>query len=163
MGLVVRDAARLAYISQTTLSVDDTAEVVAALQARFPAIVGPHKEDICYATTNRQASVKAIAGRIDALLVIGAPNSSNSMRLVEVGRAAGCAYAQLVQRATDIDWRALEGITSVGITAGASAPEVLVNEVLEAFRARYQTTVELVETAREQVEFKVPRVLREAV
>jgi len=162
-GLVVRDAARLAYITQTTLSVDDTAEVVAALQARFPAIVGPHKEDICYATTNRQASVKAIAGRIDALLVIGAPNSSNSMRLVEVGRAAGCAYAQLVQRATDIDWRALEGITSVGITAGASAPEVLVNEVLEAFRARYQTTVELVETAREQVEFKVPRVLREAV
>ena len=161
--LAVRDAGRLAYITQTTLSVDDTAEIVAALQARFPSIVGPHKEDICYATTNRQASVKAIAGKIDALLVIGAPNSSNSLRLVEVGRAAGCAYAQLVQRAVDIDWRALDGIASVGITAGASAPEVLVNEVIEAFRARFDLTVELVETAREAVEFKVPRVLREPV
>ncbi len=159
--LQVRDPARLAFITQTTLSVDDTAGVVAALQARFPAIIGPHKEDICYATTNRQAAVKAIAGRIDALLVIGAPNSSNSLRLVEVGRAAGCAYAQLVQRATDIDWRALDGIGSVGITAGASAPEVLVNEVIDAFRARYDTTVEIVETAQEHVEFKVPRVLRE--
>ncbi len=159
--LVVRNEARLAYITQTTLSVDDTAGIVAALQARFPSIIGPHKEDICYATTNRQASVKAIAGKIDALLVIGAPNSSNSLRLVEVGRAAGCAYAQLVQRAADIDWRALDGIGAVGITAGASAPEVLVNEVIEAFRARYDVTVELVETAREAVEFKVPRVLRE--
>jgi 4-hydroxy-3-methylbut-2-en-1-yl diphosphate reductase len=149
---------RLAFITQTTLSVDDTADIVAALQARFPAIVGPHKEDICYATTNRQAAVKAIAPRIDALLVIGAPNSSNSKRLVEVGRAAGCPYAQLVQRATDIDWRALEGIRSVGITAGASAPEVLVNEVLDAFRARFDTVVELVETAQENVEFKVPRI-----
>lgn len=159
--LAVRDEARLAYITQTTLSVDDTAGIVAALQARFPLIIGPHKEDICYATTNRQASVKAIAGKIDALLVIGAPNSSNSQRLVEVGRAAGCAYAQLVQRAIDIDWRALDGIGSVGITAGASAPEVLVNEVIDAFRARFDVTVELVETAREAVEFKVPRVLRE--
>ncbi|MBT9245657.1 4-hydroxy-3-methylbut-2-enyl diphosphate reductase [Gemmobacter fulvus] len=155
-----RDPAKLAFITQTTLSVDDTAAIVAALQARFPAIIGPHKEDICYATTNRQASVKAIAPKIDALLVIGAPNSSNSRRLVEVGRAAGCAYAQLVHRATEIDWRALEGIRSVGITAGASAPEVLVNEVLDAFRSRYDTTVELVETAKEHVEFKVPRVLR---
>ncbi len=160
-GLVVRDEARLAYITQTTLSVDDTAGIVAALQARFPAIVGPHKEDICYATTNRQAAVKAMAGKIDALLVIGAPNSSNSKRLVEVGKSAGCAYAQLVQRATDIDWRALEGIRSVGVTAGASAPEVLVNEVIEAFRARYETTLELVETAQENIEFKVPRILRE--
>ena len=160
-GLQVRDPARLAFITQTTLSVDDTADIVAALQARFPAIVGPHKEDICYATTNRQAAVKAIAPRIDALLVIGAPNSSNSKRLVEVGRAAGCPYAQLVQRATDIDWRALEGIRSVGITAGASAPEVLVTEVLDAFRARYDTVVDLDETAQENVEFKVPRVLRE--
>jgi 4-hydroxy-3-methylbut-2-en-1-yl diphosphate reductase len=157
----VRDEARLAFITQTTLSVDDTAGVVAALQARFPLIVGPHKEDICYATTNRQAAVKAIAGRIDALLVLGAPNSSNSKRLVEVGTAAGCAYAQLVQRATDIDWRALEGISSVGVTAGASAPEVLVNEVIDAFRARFAVTVELVETAQEHVEFKVPRILRE--
>ncbi|AWB49487.1 4-hydroxy-3-methylbut-2-enyl diphosphate reductase [Gemmobacter aquarius] len=162
-GLVVRDAGKLAFITQTTLSVDDTAGIVAALQARFPAIIGPHKEDICYATTNRQAAVKAIAGRIDALLVIGAPNSSNSKRLVEVGSAAGCAYAQLVQRAVDIDWRALDGIGSVGVTAGASAPELLVNEVVDAFRARFDVTVELVETAVEDVEFKVPRILREAV
>lgn len=161
--LSVRDAEKLAYITQTTLSVDDTAGIVAALQARFPAIVGPHKEDICYATTNRQAAVKAVAGKIDALLVIGAPNSSNSRRLVEVGRSAGCAYAQLVQRAADIDWRALEGIRAVGVTAGASAPEVLVNEVLDAFRARYETVVELVETAQEHVEFKVPRILRASV
>lgn len=160
--LVVRDPAKLAYITQTTLSVDDTAGIVAALQVRFPAIVGPHKEDICYATTNRQAAVKAVAPLIDALLVIGAPNSSNSKRLVEVGRTAGCAYAQLVQRAADIDWRSLEGIRTVGITAGASAPELLVNEVIDAFRARFETEVKLVETAQETVEFKVPRVLREA-
>jgi 4-hydroxy-3-methylbut-2-enyl diphosphate reductase len=161
--LAPRDAAKLAYITQTTLSVDDTAGIVAALQARFPSIIGPHKEDICYATTNRQAAVKAIAGKIDALLVIGAPNSSNSRRLVEVGANAGCAYAQLIQRAADIDWRALEGIRALGLTAGASAPEVLVNEVIDAFRARYDVSVELVETAVEAVEFKVPRVLREAV
>ena len=160
-GLVVRDAARLAYITQTTLSVDDTAGVVAALQARFPAIIGPHKEDICYATTNRQAAVKAMAGKIDAMLVIGAPNSSNSLRLVEVGKSAGCPYTQLVQRAADIDWRALQSIRSIGITAGASAPEVLVNEVIDACRTRFAVTVELVETAVENVEFKVPRVLRE--
>jgi 4-hydroxy-3-methylbut-2-enyl diphosphate reductase len=160
-GIAPRDPGKLAFITQTTLSVDDTAEIVAALKARFPAIIGPHKEDICYATTNRQEAVKSIAPRIDALLVIGAPNSSNSRRLVEVGRAAGCPYAQLVQRATDIDWRALEGICAVGVTAGASAPEVLVNEVIDAFRARHDLTVELVETAKERVEFKVPRVLRE--
>ncbi|HQU67790.1 MAG TPA: 4-hydroxy-3-methylbut-2-enyl diphosphate reductase [Albidovulum sp.] len=160
-GISPRDPAKLAFITQTTLSVDDTAGIVAALKARFPAIIGPHKEDICYATTNRQEAVKSIAPQIDALLVIGAPNSSNSRRLVEVGRAAGCPYAQLVQRATDIDWRALEGIRAVGVTAGASAPEVLVNEVIDAFRARHDLTVELVETAKERVEFKVPRVLRE--
>ena len=160
-GLQVRDAGKLAYITQTTLSVDDTMGIVAALQARFPAIIGPHKDDICYATTNRQAAVKAIAGRIDALLVIGAPNSSNSRRLVEVGQGAGCAYAQLVQRASDIDWRALAGIRALGVTAGASAPEELVTEVIDAVRARYDVTVELVETAQEHVEFKVPRVLRE--
>jgi 4-hydroxy-3-methylbut-2-enyl diphosphate reductase len=159
--LAVRDPERLAFVTQTTLSVDDTAEVVAALQARFPAIVGPHKEDICYATTNRQEAVKAMAARAEAMLVVGAPNSSNSRRLVEVGARAGCSYAQLVQRASDIDWRALEGITSIGITAGASAPEVLVNEVIDAFRARYDVTIEPVETAQENVEFKVPRVLRE--
>jgi len=157
----VRDPARLAFITQTTLSVDDTRDIVAALKQRFPDIIGPHKEDICYATTNRQAAVKAIAGKIDALLVIGAPNSSNSRRLVEVGRAAGCGYAQLVQRAGDIDWRALDGARAVGLTAGASAPEELVNEVIEAFAARFDLSRELVETAVERVEFKVPRVLRE--
>ena len=157
----VRDADKLAFVTQTTLSVDDTIDIVAALKQRFPAIVGPHKEDICYATTNRQEAVKAMAPRADAMLVIGAPNSSNSKRLVEVGRTAGCQYAQLVQRAEDIDWRALEGISSLGLTAGASAPEVLVNEVIDAFRDRYDVTVELVETAQENVEFKVPRVLRE--
>ncbi|TBN39548.1 4-hydroxy-3-methylbut-2-enyl diphosphate reductase [Paracoccus subflavus] len=156
-----RDPHRLAFITQTTLSVDDTAEIVAALTSRFPSIVGPAREDICYATTNRQAAVKAIAHKIDALLVIGAPNSSNSKRLVEVGRAAGCAYAQLVMRADQIDWRAISGARAVGVTAGASAPEVLVNEVIDAFRDRYDLTVEIVETAQENVEFKVPRVLRE--
>ncbi len=158
--LNVRDPDLLAFITQTTLSVDDTAEIVSALKTRFPTIIGPHKEDICYATTNRQEAVKSIATKIDALLVIGAPNSSNSQRLVEVGRAAGCTYAQLVQRDTDIDWRALDGIRSVGITAGASAPEVLVDEVIDAFRTRYDVSVEIVETAKENVEFKVPRVLR---
>ena len=159
--LAVRDPERLAYVTQTTLSVDDTAEIVAALQARFPAIVGPHKEDICYATTNRQEAVKAMAPHCDALLVVGAPNSSNSRRLVEVGARAGCPYAQLVGRASEIDWRSLEGIRSVGITAGASAPEVLIDEVIAAFEARYDVTREMVETAVENVEFKVPRVLRQ--
>ncbi|MEM9210400.1 MAG: 4-hydroxy-3-methylbut-2-enyl diphosphate reductase [Pseudomonadota bacterium] len=160
-NLAPRDANNLAFVTQTTLSVDDTAEIVAALQATFPKIVGPHKEDICYATTNRQEAVKAISCNIDALLVVGAPNSSNSKRLVEVGRKAGCEYAQLVQRASDIDWRALDGITALGITAGASAPEVLINEVIDAARERYDVTVDIVETAQERVEFKVPRVLRE--
>jgi len=159
--LEVRDPGKLAFITQTTLSVDDTAGIVAALKARFPAIVGPHKEDICYATTNRQHAVKEIAPRVDALLVIGAPNSSNSRRLVEVASANGCAYAQLVQRAGEIDWRALDGIAALGLTAGASAPEVLVNEVIDACRERFDVTVEVVETATENVEFKVPRVLRE--
>ena len=159
--VTVRDPDRLAFVTQTTLSVDDTADIVAALHERFPSIVGPHKEDICYATTNRQDAVKAMAPKCDAMLVVGAPNSSNSKRLVEVGARAGCAYAQLVQRATDIDWRSLDGIRSVGITAGASAPEVLINEVIAAFKERYDVTLEMVETAVENVEFKVPRVLRE--
>ncbi|MEV8465204.1 4-hydroxy-3-methylbut-2-enyl diphosphate reductase [Fluviibacterium sp. DFM31] len=156
-----RDPAQLAFVTQTTLSVDDTVDIIAALRARFPAIVGPHKEDICYATTNRQEAVKAAAPRADALLVVGAPNSSNSKRLVDVGARAGCAYAQLVQRGGDIDWRALDGIRTLAITAGASAPEELVTEVIDAFRDRFDVTVEQVETAREDVEFKVPRVLRE--
>ena len=160
--LNIRDPEKLAFVTQTTLSIDDTADIVAALKLRFPNIVGPHKEDICYATTNRQIAVKEIAPLVDALLVVGAPNSSNSKRLVEVASKAGCSYAQLVQRDTEIDWRALEGIESVGLTAGASAPEVLVNEIIEAFRARYKVTIEHVETAQENVNFKVPRVLREA-
>ena len=159
--LDVRDPTKLAFVTQTTLSVDDTAEIVAALQARFPTIKGPHKEDICYATTNRQEAVKAMAPKADAMLVVGAPNSSNSKRLVEVGRRAGCGYSQLVQRAVDIDWRALDGIRSLGITAGASAPEVLVSEVIEALNDRYDVTIETIETATENVEFKVPRVMRE--
>ena len=155
-----RDPQKLAFITQTTLSVDDTTATVAALRARFPAIVGPHKKDICYATTNRQEAVKAVSPKVDALLVIGAPNSSNSRRLVEVGTTSGCKYSQLVQRADDIDWRALEGAKAIGITAGASAPEILINEVIDAFKSRYNVTSEIVETAIEDVEFKVPRVLR---
>ena len=156
-----RDNEKLAYITQTTLSVDDTINIVEALKKRFNNIIGPHKEDICYATTNRQKAVKEIAPKIDALLVIGAPNSSNSKRLVEVGKSSGCRYAQLVQRAIDIDWRSLEGIKSVGITAGASAPEILINEVINAFNARYDVKKQVVETAIENVSFKVPRILRE--
>ena len=139
-NVTVRDSDQLAYVTQTTLSVDDTADIVAALKKRFPKIVGPHKEDICYATTNRQEAVKVMAPKCDAILVVGAPNSSNSKRLVEVGARAGCNYAQLVQRAADIDWRSLEGIKSIGITAGASAPEVLINEVIDAFKSRYDVT-----------------------
>ena len=155
-----RDPEKLAFITQTTLSIDDTADIVAALHAKFPAIVGPHKEDICYATTNRQVAVKEIAPKVDGLLVVGAPNSSNSKRLVEVASNAGCTYAQLVQRASEIDWRSLEGVRSIGITAGASAPELLVNEVIDSFRERFDVSVELVETAKENVNFKVPRILR---
>ena len=152
----------LAYITQTTLSVDDTLEIVAALNKRFPDIVGPHKEDICYATTNRQAAVKEVASKVDALLVIGAPNSSNSMRLVEVAQAHGCGRAFLVQRASEIQWEVLEGIKALAVTAGASAPEVLVDEVINAARERFTVDLEVVETAKENVEFKIPRILREA-
>ena len=157
----VRDPKQLAYITQTTLSVDDTSEIVKALKTRFPEIVGPHKEDICYATTNRQEAVKAIAPLSDALLVVGAPNSSNSKRLVEVASKAGCKYSQLVQRAKDIDWRALRGVKSIGVTAGASAPDILIQEVVEAFSNHFNVKVEYVETAQENVNFKVPRILRE--
>ncbi len=159
-SLSPRDPDRLAWITQTTLSVDDTAQVVAALTERFPAIVGPHKDDICYATTNRQEAVKTMAPRCDAMLVVGAPNSSNSRRLVEVGARAGCGYAQLIRRAADIDWRALDGVRTLGVTAGASAPEILIDEVVAAVSARYDVTVEPVVTAEEHVEFKVPRILR---
>ena len=157
-----RNPRKLAFVTQTTLSIDDTADIVAALHEKFPAIIGPHKEDICYATTKRQVAVKKIASKVDALLVVGAPNSSNSKRLVEVASKAGCNYAQLVQRASEIDWRSLESASSIGITAGASAPELLVNEVIDSFRERFDVSVELVETAQENVSFKVPRILRVA-
>ncbi|MCF8470381.1 MAG: 4-hydroxy-3-methylbut-2-enyl diphosphate reductase [Parvibaculum sp.] len=154
-----RDPDKLAFVTQTTLSVDDTASIVAVLRARFPAIAGPHKEDICYATTNRQEAVKAIAQEVDAMLVIGAPNSSNSMRLVEVAERAGWRYAALVQRTADIDWEALGAPASIGLTAGASAPEVLVEEVIDAFRQFFDVTVEESSVGRESVRFKLPRAL----
>ena len=162
-NLTVRDPSKLAYVTHTTLSIDDTAEVVEALKVRFPSIVGPHKEDICYATSNRQAAVKEIAPDVDALLVIGAPNSSNSQRLVEVAKKAGCKNSQLVQRAAEINWDKLMDIKSIGITAGASAPEILINEVIEALKERFEVKTNFVETATENVNFKVPRILRETL
>ncbi len=155
-----RNANKLAYITQTTLSVDDTSEIVGILRQRFADIVGPHKEDICYATTNRQAAVKAIAPRCERLIVVGSPNSSNSKRLVEVAERAGCPKAMLLQSVDDIPWEQFEGVTRVGITAGASAPEVLVNEIVAAFAARYRATVENVTTAQEGISFRLPRELR---
>ena len=155
----VKDPGNLSYITQTTLSVDDTIEIIAALRRRFPEIHGPKKEDICYATTNRQEAVKAIARDCDALLVVGAPNSSNSQRLVEVARREGCPKSLLVQRAVDIDWAALGDVKRLGITAGASAPEILVEEVIEACRKRYDVTLQEVSGVVEDVMFKLPREL----
>ena len=160
--IAVRDPRKLAYVTQTTLSVDDTRDVIAALQRRFPDIRGPYKEDICYATTNRQEAVKAIAPRIELLLVVGAPNSSNSRRLVEVGERHGTPRSLLVQRAEELDWGSLQGLSVIGVTAGASAPELLVNEIVDAFRSRYDVTVETVSLREENVAFKLPRELREA-
>jgi 4-hydroxy-3-methylbut-2-enyl diphosphate reductase len=159
-ALVPENPASLAYITQTTLSVDDTRALVEALQARFPAIVGPHREDICYATTNRQGAVKRVAPQVDAFLVVGSTNSSNSQRLREVAEREGCPVSQLVLRAGDIDWSALHGIRRLGITAGASAPEVLVEEIIDAFAERYAVSVETVTTADESVFFPLPRELR---
>jgi 4-hydroxy-3-methylbut-2-enyl diphosphate reductase len=155
-----RDPQKLAYATQTTLSLDDTAQIVALLKERFPAIVGPHKEDICYATTNRQEAVKRVAPVVDAMIVVGAPNSSNSQRLKEVAEREGCAHAALVQRANDIDWDKFGALRSLGITAGASAPEVLVEEIIDAFAARYEVSVETVSAAEEGVFFPLPRPLR---
>ena len=157
--LSFKEGAKLAYITQTTLSVDDTALLVAALRKRFPNIAGPHKDDICYATTNRQEAIKAIAPHTDALLVIGSPNSSNSMRLVEVARKAGAKTARLIENADAIDWDQIAGKTTVGLSAGASAPEILVNDVIAAFQAPYDVTVEEAVVTREDVEFKLPRAL----
>jgi len=155
-----RDPEKLAYITQTTLSVDDTHEIIEILKERFPRINGPYKQDICYATTNRQEVVKEIAPRCDMVLVVGAPNSSNSRRLVEVALKSGCGYSALVQRAEEIDWSKCDGVKTVGITAGASAPEVLVTEVVQAFEERFDVTVETVRTRDESVSFKLPRELR---
>ncbi len=156
-----REPEKLAFVTQTTLSVDDTAEIVAALQARFPGIVGPHKEDICYATTNRQEAVKRVAPTVEAMLVIGSPNSSNSQRLRETAERTGCP-AQLVLRAEDIDWTRYGALRSLGITAGASAPEVLVEEIIDAFAERYAVSVESVTTADESMFFPLPKSLRDA-
>jgi 4-hydroxy-3-methylbut-2-enyl diphosphate reductase len=157
-SLRVADPANLAFLTQTTLSVDDTAEIVAALQQRFPEIRGPRGEDICYATSNRQSAVKAIAGRVEKMLVIGAPNSSNSVRLVEVAERQGVP-AMLVQRAAEIDWDWLGAPASLGITAGASAPEVLVQELLEALSERFTLQVQEAEHVPEGLTFKLPREL----
>ncbi len=157
--LTVADPENLAYATQTTLSVDDTTGIVAALRRRFPSIQGPKVEDICYATTNRQAAVKAIAARCDALVVIGAPNSSNSMRLVEVARNYGCPRATLLRRASEIDWGWLDGVSRLGVTAGASAPEALVDELIAACRARYDVTIEEARVTEEDTVFKLPRAL----
>jgi 4-hydroxy-3-methylbut-2-enyl diphosphate reductase len=156
-----RDESKLAYVTQTTLSVEDTAAMVEVLKRRFPQIVGPHKEDICYATTNRQEAVKRVAPVVDAMIVVGAPNSSNSQRLKEVAVRAGCPRAFLMQRAADIDWRALDGVAKLGVTAGASAPEVLVEEVLGVFAERYALDIESVSAAEEGMFFPLPRPLRE--
>ena len=149
----------VAYITQTTLAVDEAATIIAVLQRRFPQVYGPRREDICYATTNRQAAVKSIAPACDAMLIVGAPNSSNSVRLVEVAKSAGCDQAWLVRRAADIDWRWFDGVHRLGITAGASAPEVLVQEVIAACRERFAVTIEELAVIEESVHFKLPRAL----
>ncbi len=160
-SLHLKNPEKSAYITQTTLSVDDTSAMIDVLRRRFPGIRGPVKEDICYATTNRQDAVKSIATQIDLLLVVGAPNSSNSKRLVEVGEKNGCPRGLLVQRASDLHWPELQGLSIIGLTAGASAPEVLVNEIIDAFRAHYDVAVEKVVLREENVSFKLPRELRE--
>lgn len=161
-ALKTDDPEHLAYCTQTTLSVDDTAAIVEALQKKFPAIKGPRKEDICYATTNRQAAMKEIAKGSDAVIVIGAPNSSNSNRLVEVAQQNGCAKAMLIQRAGDIDWAWMEGVRTLGLSAGASAPEVLVEEVVVLMRSRFNVTIRETVLTQENVIFKIPRVLSAA-
>jgi len=155
-----RDENKLAYVTQTTLSIDDTLEIGNALKNRFPGIVAPHKEDICYATTNRQNAVKKISPLIDGLLVVGSINSSNSKRLVEVGKNAGCKYSQLIDNVNDIDWRSISGSESIGLTAGASAPEILINQVIEEFKKRFKATIEFIEITKEDIQFKIPNSIR---
>ena len=156
------DDTALAFVTQTTLSVDDTSEIINALRQRFPAIVGPHKEDICYATTNRQEAIKKVALLADAVIVVGSPNSSNSQRLREVAERAGAKKAVLLLRTTEIDWSMFEGIRTLAITAGASAPEILVEQMIDAFAERWSVNVETVTTADESVFFPLPRNLRGA-
>ena len=162
-AIAPEDPDNLAYLTQTTLSVDETAKIVAVLERRFPSIHGPHKQDICYATTNRQHAVQMIAGRCDYIMIIGAPNSSNSLRLVEVAEASGCSRAALVNRADDIAWSALDDVVTLGISAGASAPEVLVEEVITSLRTRFDIRIEEVTVAREEVHFRLPQVLDAAL
>lgn len=161
--LSVSDEGALAYCTQTTLSVDDTVDIVEALKAKFPMIKGPHKEDICYATTNRQQAVKQISEESDAMIVLGAPNSSNSNRLVEVAKNYGCPHSQLVQRASEIDWAAYDTVKTLGITAGASAPEILVEEVIQSARGYFDAViVKEITLTDEDVHFKMPAVLKES-
>ena len=158
--LIPRNKEKLAFITQTTLSVDDTLEIANALKKRFPKINAPHKEDICYATTNRQNAVKKNSPMIDGLLVVGSINSSNSRRLVEVGKKAGCKYSQLIDNVNDIDWRSISGSKSIGLTAGASAPETLVNQVIQEFKKRFKATIEFIEITKEDIHFKIPSSIR---
>ncbi len=162
-ALKVADENALAWATQTTLSVDETRDIVAALEQRFPQIVGPHKDDICYATTNRQEAVSAIAPKVDALIVVGSPNSSNSQRLKDVAARSGCKTARLLLRASEIDWAEFDDISTLGITAGASAPEILVEEIIDAFAKRRPIVVETVTTSVEDMFFPLPRELRDAV
>ena len=156
-------AGALAYATQTTLSVADTADIIAVLKARFPDIHTPHKDDICYATTNRQNAVEHLAAKVDYILVIGAANSSNSQRLVEVARVAGCPHASLIAGADEIDWSAMDKVRHIGLTAGASAPEEVTEEVISAFQARYDITLSQLDGIEERVHFKLPKALREAL
>jgi 4-hydroxy-3-methylbut-2-enyl diphosphate reductase len=156
-----KDPTKLAWITQTTLSVDDTATIIKVLTERFPNIVGPRSNDICYATTNRQAAVKRIAATVEAMIVVGAPNSSNSQRLREVALRSGCPLAMLIQRVDEIDWPRLCNIRRLGITSGASVPEILIEELIEALAARFDTRVKIVDVAEETVAFNLPRQLRE--
>ncbi len=161
LAFTPKNPEKLAVITQTTLSVDDTKDILDTLKARFPALALPRKDDICYATTNRQDAVKRIAPKCDRMIVVGSPNSSNSLRLVEVAERAGCPYALLMERAAEIDWSVFDGIRQLGITAGASAPEVLVDDIVDAFRERFDVHVETVTTAEENIAFKLPRELRD--
>ena len=156
-----KDSANLALVTQTTLSVDDTAAIVATLQGRFPASISPHKEDICYATTNRQLAVKKVAPMVDAMIVVGSPNSSNSQRLREVAVNEGCPRAMLIDGVSDLDWQMLDGVARLGITAGASVPELLIEQILDTLAEKYALSVDSVSAASEDgIFFQLPRSLR---